>query len=139
MSLALLLIHNRNHLILFWFSRICFDTAYSWKLKTEIWKYCSKIIFKRVNSIVKSIFNENFTKKEVYGSREQCTGLIDKRKHEMQALKMLSKLYLSVRLWIEFSTFAFLAGSHNTVHDPAKNTKTCIPMRFWILRHYLHF
>ena len=34
------------------------DWAYCcWKLKTENWKYCSKIIFKYVNSIVGSIFN----------------------------------------------------------------------------------
>ena len=33
----------------------------SWKLKTE--KYCNKIIFKCVNSIVRPIFNEKFDKK----------------------------------------------------------------------------
>ena len=36
------------------------------------WKYCSKIIFKCVNSIVWPIFNESFGEKEVYGSRKQC-------------------------------------------------------------------
>ena len=35
--------------------------GYSWKLKTE--KQCSKIIFKCVNSIVESIFNEKVTEK----------------------------------------------------------------------------
>ena len=33
------------------------------KLKIENWKYCSKIIFKYVNSIVESIFNEKIVKK----------------------------------------------------------------------------
>ena len=107
-------------------------------LKIENWKYCSKIIFKCVNNIVELIFNENFTKKEVCGSRKQCTRLIDKHKHATQVLKTLSKLYLSVCLRIEFSAFAFLVGSHNTVHDPAnpaKNAKTCIPMHFWVPQH----
>ena len=31
--------------------------AENWKLKTENWKHCSKIIFKCVNSIVGPIFN----------------------------------------------------------------------------------
>ena len=33
------------------------------KLKIENWKHCSKIIFKYVNSIVESIFNEKIVKK----------------------------------------------------------------------------
>ena len=33
------------------------------KLKIKNWKYCSKIIFKCVNSIVRPIFNKNITKK----------------------------------------------------------------------------
>ena len=32
-----------------------------------------------MNSIVGPIFNENFAKKKVCGSSEQCIGLIDKR------------------------------------------------------------
>ena len=40
---------------------VCLDRIYF--AKTENWKYCSKIIFKCVNSIVGSIFNENFAKK----------------------------------------------------------------------------
>ena len=41
---------------------VCLDWVYccwnwNWKLKTENWKYCSKIIFKCVNSIVRLIFN----------------------------------------------------------------------------------
>ena len=35
--------------------------GYSWKLKTE--KHCNKIIFKCVNSTVRSIFNEKVVKK----------------------------------------------------------------------------
>ena len=38
----------------------------------ENWKYYSKIIFKYVNSIIGSIFNESFVEKKVYESREQC-------------------------------------------------------------------
>ena len=33
------------------------------KLKTENWKYCSKIIFKCINGIVRPIFNEKADKK----------------------------------------------------------------------------
>ena len=33
------------------------------KLKTKNWKYCNKIIFKYVNSIVRPIFNKKVTKK----------------------------------------------------------------------------
>ena len=40
----------------------------------ENWKYYSKIIFKCVNSAVGPIFNKSFVKKEVCGSRKQCTG-----------------------------------------------------------------
>ena len=46
------------------------DTTYF----TENWKYCNKIIFKCVNSAMWPIFNESFGKKEICGSREQCTG-----------------------------------------------------------------
>ena len=38
------------------------------KLKIKNWKYCSKIIFKCVNSVVKLIFNEKVAEKsEIYG------------------------------------------------------------------------
>ena len=37
--------------------------GYSWKLKTENEKHCSKIIFKCVNSIVGPIFNEKVVEK----------------------------------------------------------------------------
>ena len=38
--------------------RVCLDWTYCcWKLKTENWKHCNKIIFKCVNSIVRPIFN----------------------------------------------------------------------------------
>ena len=38
------------------------------KLKTENWKYCSKIIFKCVNSTVGPIFNKKWLKSDVCGS-----------------------------------------------------------------------
>ena len=39
--------------------RVCLDTTYF----TEKWKYCSKIIFKCVNSAMGPIFNESFVEK----------------------------------------------------------------------------
>ena len=38
--------------------------GYRLLLKAENWKYCSKIIFKYVNSAVGSIFNESFIEKK---------------------------------------------------------------------------
>ena len=37
--------------------------CWNWKLKTENWKHCSKIIFKCVNSTVRPIFNEKIVEK----------------------------------------------------------------------------
>ena len=48
--------------------------CWNWKLKTENWKYCSKIIFKCVNSTVGPFFNE---KVEICGSHKQYTGPTD--------------------------------------------------------------
>ena len=42
--------------------------CWNWKIKTENWKYCNKIIFKYVNSIVGPIFNEKLLKSRIYGS-----------------------------------------------------------------------
>ena len=39
------------------------DTAENWKLKLKTEKYCSKIIFKCVNSTVGPIFNEKVAEK----------------------------------------------------------------------------
>ena len=50
--------------------RVCLDTIYF----AENWKYCSKLISKCVNSIVRPIFNEKVTEKRGLWSREQCTG-----------------------------------------------------------------
>ena len=74
-------------------------------LKTENWKYRSKIIFKCVNSAVWSIFNENFVEKRglwvpwtVHGThwkrkKHQCTFSQKKKKKrkentEMQTLRL---------------------------------------------------
>ena len=43
--------------------RVRLDTAENWKLKLKTEKHCSKIIFKCVNSIVGSIFNEKVAEK----------------------------------------------------------------------------
>ena len=42
---------------------VCLDKTYFVETETENWKYCSKIIFKCVNSTVGPIFNEKVTKK----------------------------------------------------------------------------
>ena len=41
--------------------RVCLNRTYF--VETENWKYCSKIIFKCVNSTVRPIFNEKIDKK----------------------------------------------------------------------------
>ena len=51
--------------------RVCLDTVYCWKLKIENWKYCSKIIFKCVNSIMGPSFKEKFAKIHTCRSCEQ--------------------------------------------------------------------
>ena len=43
--------------------RVCLDTAENWKLKLKTEKYCSKLIFKCVNSTVGPIFNEKVVEK----------------------------------------------------------------------------
>ena len=45
-------------------------------MKTENWKYCSKIIFKCVNSTVGPIFNEKIDKKWNLWVREQCINVL---------------------------------------------------------------
>ena len=50
--------------------------GYSWKLKIETEKHCSKIIFKCVNSIVRPIFNEKVDKKWYLWVHEQCTNAL---------------------------------------------------------------
>jgi len=54
--------------------RVYLDITYYWKLKTENWKYCNKIIFKYVNSTVELNFNENFVEQSTCRSSKQCTG-----------------------------------------------------------------
>ena len=55
--------------------RVCMNIVYYWKLKIYYWKYCSKIIFKYVNSAVRPSFKTKFTFFYTCGSLEQCTGL----------------------------------------------------------------
>ena len=54
--------------------KVCLDTVFF----AKNWKYCSKIIFKCVNSIMRPIFNESFGEKRDYGSHEQYTGPTEK-------------------------------------------------------------
>ena len=53
------------------------DTAEYWKLKLKIEKYCSKIIFKYMNSTVGPIFNEKIAEKWNLWIHEQCTMCTD--------------------------------------------------------------
>ena len=53
--------------------RVRLDTVENWKLKLKTEKYCSKIIFKCVNSIVGPIFNEKVAEKWNLWVREQYT------------------------------------------------------------------
>ena len=47
---------------------------------------------------------------------------------------LLTKLSVSLdSSQYTFSAFVFLVGFHNTVHDLVKNTKTSIPMHFYVL------
>ena len=53
--------------------RVCLDTvAYYWKLKIYGWKYCNKIIFKCVNSVMGPSFKAKFAFFRTCGSREHC-------------------------------------------------------------------
>ena len=65
----------------FFLHRVRLDTAENWKLKLKTEKYCSKIIFKCVNSTVGLIFNEKVTEKWNLWVREQytmCTDWLEK-------------------------------------------------------------
>ena len=53
--------------------RVRLDTAENWKLKLKTEKYCSRIIFKCVNTTVGPIFNEKITEKWNLLVCEQCT------------------------------------------------------------------
>ena len=39
-------------------------------------------------------------------------------------IKNIKNIKFSVRIRANYFAFAFLAGSHGTVHDPAKNVKS---------------
>ena len=65
--------------------------GYSWKLKIETEKYCSKIIFKCVNSTVGSIFNEKIAEKWNLWVHKQCTVCTDwlkKKSKKSQTLQL---------------------------------------------------
>ena len=69
---------------------MCLDTTYF----AKNWKYCSKIIFKCVNSVVWPIFNESFGEKEIYGSHKQCPTPTGKDRN-----MFLKKKKPKMRLW----------------------------------------
>ena len=54
--------------------RVCLNRIYF--VETENWKYCSKIIFKCVNSTVGPIFNEKIDKKWNLWVHEQCINVL---------------------------------------------------------------
>ena len=64
--------------------------GYRLLLKAENWKYCSKIIFKYVNSAVGSIFNESFVEKKglwipwtMHGTHCQMLDAAEKKKFQL--------------------------------------------------------
>ena len=108
-----------------WRLRVCLDTAENWKLKTENWKYCSKIIFKYVNSIMRSIYSEKVVEKWilwvlwiVYGTHwcalftrksQQQRLQKEEKKTQMQLINVESKRHLSVCLDRNYPASAFWA------------------------------
>ena len=79
--------------------------GYRLLLKAENWKYCSKIIFKYVNSAVGSIFNESFVEKKglwipwtMHGTYCQTLDAAEKKK-----ISAVSKRSLKVCLDIAYS------------------------------------
>ena len=76
-------------------------------LKTENWKYCSKIIFKCINNVVESNFKENFVEKSTCGSRKQYTGPTEL---DTNTAEMNFQLYLNSCLicFVTTSTCNFL-------------------------------
>ena len=96
------------------FLKMCLNTAYF----AENWKYCSKIIFKCVNSAMGPIFNESLVEKEVCGSREQYMGSAgktttatemcfskqkqkNKKKRRHRCISSVSKQVWRVENWIK--------------------------------------
>ena len=63
-----------NLQIIFIKFKVCLDRTYF--AETENRKYCSKIIFKFVNSVVRPIFNEKVAEKWNLWVREQCTNAL---------------------------------------------------------------
>ena len=73
---------------------ICLDITYF--IETENWKYCSKIIFKCVNSVVKPTFNEKWLKSEVVGP--------------VNSVRMHCSLENSQKLWLLFMNSAWIVA-----------------------------
>ena len=65
--------------------RVSLETAYCWKLKTENWKHCSKIIFKYVNSAWDRVLKKNLHKLMTCRYCEQCTRQKKKKKKKKNA------------------------------------------------------
>ena len=72
--------------------RVCLDRTYFAEI--ENWKYCSKIIFKCVNSTVGPIFNEKVTEKWNLWVREQCTDPHVAEKSNFSAKKKKSEKHM---------------------------------------------
>ena len=82
---------------------VCLDIVYCWKLKTENWKYCNKIILKCVNSVVGPSFKIDFTKFRTCESQEHYMKPTEmKRKHAMSGLKCYPnshEIYIYIYIW----------------------------------------
>ena len=79
---------------------VCLDIFYF----AENWKYCSKIIFKCVNSAVKTIFNESFGKKKGLWIREQCTSSTEKDRNALLKKKKDQNVDAQVIICIQTDT-----------------------------------
>ena len=76
----------------------------------ENWKYCSKIIFKYVNSVVGPIFNKKkLLKSEVCETHEQCTRSIEKTQTCVYGLFVHVWMLLK---WNELRVYILICGSH---------------------------
>ena len=74
------------------------DITYFIELKIKNWKHYSKIIFKCVNSTVRSIFNEKVVEKWCLWVREQCTSTLFtiEKSTKLALKKKMQKLNLNI-------------------------------------------
>ena len=117
------------------------DTAENWKLKLKTEKYCSKIIFKCMNSIVGPIFNEKVVKKcilwdpwTVHKSTVHVRKVkkirLDKKKKKK---KILKRKRASGKRKTRFPN-ALLASNNMTIKRILSKKMECNLDQVWILK-----